>query len=101
MVLFYLITLVKMGGGMMSAGRRNRRTALLACLVIVGMLGLTAASVPLYDLFCAVTGYGGTPQIDAEAARRAAGRRARITVQFNADVDARPALAVPARCSAA
>jgi cytochrome c oxidase assembly protein subunit 11 len=29
----------------------------------VGMLGLAYASVPLYKLFCAVTGYGGTPKI--------------------------------------
>ena len=49
MVLFYLITLVKMGGtGMSAAPRRNRRTALALACVIVGMLGLTAASVPLY-----------------------------------------------------
>ena len=28
--------------------------------VILGMLALTAASVPLYQVFCAVTGFGGT-----------------------------------------
>ena len=27
------------------------------------MLGLTFAAVPLYDLFCRVTGFGGTTQI--------------------------------------
>ena len=26
------------------------------------MIGLSYASVPLYDLFCRVTGYGGTTQ---------------------------------------
>ena len=36
-VLFYLITLVKMGGQRSTVDGRNRRTALLACLVIVGM----------------------------------------------------------------
>ena len=46
----------------MSERGRNRTTALLAGGVIVGMLGLTAASVPLYRLFCQVTGYGGTTQ---------------------------------------
>ena len=49
----------------MSIAGRNRRTAMMACLIILGMAGLTAASVPLYDLFCAVTGYGGTPRINA------------------------------------
>ena len=30
------------------------------------MLALTAAAVPLYDMFCRVTGYGGTPQTATE-----------------------------------
>jgi cytochrome c oxidase assembly protein subunit 11 len=47
----------------MSLARRNRRTAIAASLVIAAMIGLTAASVPLYDLFCRVTGYGGTPRV--------------------------------------
>ncbi len=34
----------------------------LGVLVIV-MIGLSYASVPLYDLFCKVTGYGGTTQV--------------------------------------
>jgi cytochrome c oxidase assembly protein subunit 11 len=63
---------------------RNRRTALLACLVIVGMLGLTAASVPLYRLFCQVSGFGGTPRIDANASAPTAAQT--VIVQFNADV---------------
>jgi cytochrome c oxidase assembly protein subunit 11 len=56
-----------------------------ACLVIVAMTGLTAASVPLYDLFCRVTGYGGTPRV-AERAPEAATTRM-VTVRFNADTD--------------
>jgi cytochrome c oxidase assembly protein subunit 11 len=46
----------------MSGRRGTRTTALLACGAIAAMLGLTAASVPLYRLFCQVTGYGGTTQ---------------------------------------
>ena len=64
--------------------RRNRLTAVLASGVILAMLGLTAASVPLYDLFCRVTGYGGTPRVEAEAAPGASAGS--ITVLFNADV---------------
>jgi cytochrome c oxidase assembly protein subunit 11 len=56
--------------------------------VVVGMLGLSFAAVPLYRLFCAVTGYGGTPQIGLAAAPGAA--RHSITVRFNADTS--PAL---------
>ncbi len=65
--------------------RANTVTALLACAAIAGMLGLTAASVPLYRLFCAATGYGGTTRV-AEAAPAAPSERT-IKVRFNADVD--------------
>jgi cytochrome c oxidase assembly protein subunit 11 len=68
----------------MRAARRNRRTALMLASVIAGMLGLTAASVPLYRLFCQVTGYGGTTQ-RAEAAPGEV-RGGPIAVAFNADV---------------
>lgn len=36
------------------------KTAGLAALMAVGMTGLGFAAVPLYDLFCRVTGFGGT-----------------------------------------
>ncbi len=65
---------------------RNRRTGIYAASIIVGMLGLTAASVPLYDLFCRVTGFGGTPQVaDSVPGAVADGRT--IQVSFNADRD--------------
>jgi len=32
-------------------------------LLVVSMIGLSFASVPLYDLICRVTGFGGTTQI--------------------------------------
>ena len=52
--------------------------------VSVGMIGLTYASVPLYRLFCQVTGYGGTPQF-AKAAPGATDGRV-ITIRFDAAV---------------
>jgi len=67
---------------------RNARTALASVAVIAGMVGLTAAAVPLYDLFCRVTGYGGTTR-QADAAPAEVHDRT-IEVRFNADVD--PAL---------
>jgi cytochrome c oxidase assembly protein subunit 11 len=65
-------------------GRAKALTALALASVIVGMLGLTAAAVPLYRLFCQATGYGGTTQ-RAEAAPGQQSERT-ITVRFNADV---------------
>ena len=62
--------------------RRNRRTGLAAAGVVTFMVGLSFAAVPLYDLFCRVTGFGGTTQRSA-AAPGAAGDR-QITIRFNA-----------------
>ncbi len=42
--------------------QRNARTALYAFMGALAMLGLGYAAVPLYDLFCRVTGFGGTTQ---------------------------------------
>jgi cytochrome c oxidase assembly protein subunit 11 len=66
------------------SGRRPN-ALLVAALVAVpaGMLGLSFAAVPLYRIFCAVTGYGGTPQIGPE--RSASISDHTITVRFNAD----------------
>jgi cytochrome c oxidase assembly protein subunit 11 len=51
----------------------------------LGMLALSFAAVPLYRVFCAVTGYGGTPQIGPEQSASISDRT--ITVRFNANVD--------------
>lgn len=63
--------------------RRNRRTGLAAAGLVTFMVGLSFAAVPLYDLFCRVTGFGGTTQRSA-AAPGAAGDR-QITIRFNAN----------------
>jgi len=42
--------------------RKNRRIALICGGVFCTMVGVSFAAVPLYDMFCRVTGYGGTPQ---------------------------------------
>ena len=43
--------------------RRNRRLMLGLLGVVVMMVGMSFAAVPLYDLFCRVTGFGGTTQV--------------------------------------
>ena len=72
---------------MLGASSRNRRVGLLLVLLVGGMVGVSFAAVPLYRIFCQVTGYGGTTQV-AEALPAAISER-RIVVRFNADVDDR------------
>ena len=67
------------------SSKANRRLGLALVGVVAVMLGAAYASVPLYQLFCQVTGYGGTTQV-AESAPAAAGERI-FTIRFNADVD--------------
>src|SRR5437879_3488205 len=69
----------------MGTPNRNVLFAVGLTGVIGVMAGLSFAAVPLYRLFCAATGYGGTPQIGPEASRGATSRV--ITVRFNADVN--------------
>ena len=66
-------------------GQANRRTAIAAASGAVLMICAAYAAVPLYDLFCRVTGFGGTPQV-AEAAPGATGNRT-ITVRFDASLN--------------
>lgn len=56
-----------------AARNKSLRTAMFAALGALAMLGLGFASVPLYRLFCQVTGFGGTTQrVSEEAAEQAA-----------------------------
>ena len=69
---------------------RNARTGLMAIGLALAMLGLGYAAVPLYDLFCRVTGFGGTTQVASEADAAIAERLAAsagakpISVRFDA-----------------
>ena len=49
-------------------GAGNRRILVILAVVVAAMVGLAYASVPLYQLFCQVTGYGGTTQVTGDAA---------------------------------
>lgn len=48
--------------------RANLKVGLFAALTALAMVGIAYASVPLYRMFCQVTGWGGTTQRAAEAA---------------------------------
>lgn len=65
--------------------RRNRRTMIALFCAAAGMAGLAFASVPLYDLFCRVTGFGGTPGV-AQAPGKIVGDRV-VTVRFDASIN--------------
>jgi cytochrome c oxidase assembly protein subunit 11 len=65
--------------------QKNKRSGLYVLVGVFLMLGLSFASVPLYRLFCQVTGFAGTPRIDPNAVSdRILDRK--ITIRFNADV---------------
>lgn len=60
------------------------RKTLFACVAVVfGMVGLAYASVPLYRLFCQVTGFGGTPQRAYEAADTVTDRIVKVRLDAN------------------
>lgn len=64
---------------------RNRGFGIALASVAIAMVGVSFAAIPLYRVFCSVTGYAGTPQIGPEAAPGAT--RQMITVRFNANVN--------------
>mgnify|MGYP003328533108 CR=1 FL=1 len=45
---------------------KKKLTPLLLSFIFLLMLGMSFAAVPLYDLFCRVTGFGGTTQISKD-----------------------------------
>lgn len=53
--------------GATSGQNRNRRVGLYALAGALLMLGMGFAAVPLYRIFCQVTGFGGTTQRASEA----------------------------------
>jgi cytochrome c oxidase assembly protein subunit 11 len=66
------------------AHRRDMIVAASCGVFVAAMVGLSYASVPLYDWFCRTTGFGGRPQIATSAPQGALGRS--VTVRFDANV---------------
>jgi cytochrome c oxidase assembly protein subunit 11 len=72
---------------MTTLAQKNGRTAAIAALIVLAMVGLAFASVPLYRLFCQVTGFAGTTQ-RAEAAELPAQPTGKIiSVRFDANTN--------------
>ena len=72
---------------MTALAERNARVGIRMALVALAMVGLAFASVPLYRMFCQVTGFDGTPLRADDAPGAVAGQ---IGVRFDANID--PAL---------
>ena len=64
--------------------RTNRTVAVVCVGFFAGMLGMAYAAVPLYQLFCQVTGYGGTTQRVDQYSDKVLDRD--ITIRFDANV---------------
>ena len=63
----------------------NTRTAIGLSFIVLTMITLVAFSVPLYDLFCRVTGYGGKTSTSEFLSSSILERD--INLNFNADVN--------------
>lgn len=64
---------------------RKGLVALALTGVVAGMVGLSFAAVPLYQMFCQVTGYGGTTQRADAAPDEILDKT--VIVRFDANVD--------------
>lgn len=67
--------------------KSNNRLLLIVALVVASMVGLAYASVPLYKLFCQVTGFGGTTQVATEAPDQPLASEAPLSVRLDANVN--------------
>ena len=67
---------------------RKKLTPIVLAGIFVLMLGLSYAAVPLYDLFCRVTGFGGTTQISKDIPKIVLDKK--ISVRFDTNVNKLP-----------
>lgn len=61
----------------------HKKTAFACVGLIAFMVGASYAAVPLYDLFCRVTGFGGTTQVATVAPQQVLERSMRIRFDSN------------------
>tara|TARA_B110000003_G_scaffold188331_1_gene187196 strand:+ start:705 stop:1244 length:540 start_codon:yes stop_codon:yes gene_type:complete len=68
--------------------KKKTLTPIILAGVFCIMLGLSFAAVPLYDLFCRVTGFGGTTQISNDIPKIVLDKK--ISVRFDTNVNKLP-----------
>lgn len=66
------------------ANRQHRTVAIVCGLIAAGMVGMSYAAVPLYRMFCQVTGYGGTTQVAVALPEKVLDKT--IVMRFDANV---------------
>jgi cytochrome c oxidase assembly protein subunit 11 len=70
-----------------NAKRRLRRDVLIAAgcgVLVASMVGASFAAIPLYKIFCQVTGFAGTTQVSRIAPKHELGRE--LTIRFDSNV---------------
>ena len=67
---------------------KKKLTPLVLACIFVLMLGLSYASVPLYEIFCRVTGFGGTTQVASNAPKIVLDKV--VSVRFDTNVNNLP-----------
>ena len=73
--------------GKHQSDKTNNRLLAVVAVVAMSMVGLAYASVPLYKLFCQVTGFGGTTQIATQAPEQALLTVEPLAVRLDANVN--------------
>ena len=67
-----------------TSSQRSNRVVVGTCLAFVGgMVGMAYAAVPLYDMFCRVTGYNGTTQRVEQASDVILDEKVKVTFDAN------------------
>ncbi len=72
------------GGKERAGAQRHLAVAVVCSVIVAGMVGLSFAAVPLYRLYCQVTGYAGTTQRAEKASGTVLDRT--VTVRFDSNV---------------
>ena len=67
---------------------KKKLTPLVLAGIFILMLGLSYASVPLYEIFCKVTGFGGTTQVAKDAPKIVLDKK--VSVRFDTNVNNLP-----------
>lgn len=65
--------------------KKNARLGLTVLAVVIGMVGMSFAFIPLYNLFCRVTGFAGTTQVSTQLPETILDRV--VTIKFNAQTN--------------
>lgn len=69
----------------MDISGKNKRAGFILMGIALGMVGMAYAAVPLYEIFCQITGYGGTTQVASSVGVKTIERN--IKVRFTANVN--------------